>query len=458
MKSSDISFYFILYLVAVMTVFAITVERDRTLEQRNAMIAQLVAVYVKPLHLNTYIDTTKYFIDVSQPHMNDSVRVKIQTEGPIQKDDIIFTLLESEKISPDGNQTLPLEGRVYNDYGDGVMVYAPLGEGTYRFKVTGFKNRLKLDGAQMSVKIGDSTYSIPYSDALADVDRDTTALLVKVVKGGLAKEQINLSVTDVHETWVVGPAFQKKIFIGGIASMQGVSYNVTGGGKLEKSTTGESYLTFLWDSPKQGKHSFTVTVDAERGGGSKDRASTTFDVDVRPALFNRPPAEKWFWGIPYQFDGQIAGINALNLTVQSFHDGQPLATQPALPPFMITPAKGWGSLSFNVQYHGVTIKEHRVSLTAPPPPQVKWVQQNLDRGREAYNIQFTSTDASGGLVTASLQSQPSGIATIDRIRGTSFTITVSLKDKPTSVFLKLTVTDQYGGQATSSKQFNLPQL
>jgi hypothetical protein len=458
MKSSDISFYFVLYLIAVMTVFAITVERDRTLEQRNAMIAQLVAVYVRPLHVTNYLDTTKYFIDVSQPRMNDSVRVKVATQGPIKRDDIDFSILGAEKYVGDSKESLPSEGRIYNEFGDGVIIFPPLSEGTYKFTVSGHKNRLILNGSQMRVLIGDTTYNIPYSEALANVDRDTTSFFVKVIKGGLEKQQITLSVTDARENWVVGPSYQKKVFIGNVASMQGVTFNVSGGGRLDKSQSGESYLTFLWDQPKLGKHSFTVTVDANRGGGAKDRASTTFDVDVRPAVFNTPPPEKWFWGIPYRFDGQIAGLNALELSVESSHDGQSIGTQPVLPAFTITPAKGWGYLTFNVKYRGTTIRDHRVALVAPPPPQVKWVQQSLDKGREVYLIQFTSADASGGPVTASLQSQPSGIAKIDKIKGTSFTITVDLKEKPTSVFLKLVITDQYGGQSTSSKQFNLPQM
>ena len=456
MKSSDISFYFVLYLVAVMTVFAITVERDRTLEQRNQMIAQLVAVYVRPLHVNAYVDTTKYFIDVTAPRMDDSVRVKVATEGPIVKDDIEFSLVGSEKLVGDGGQRIPVLGHMFNDHGDGVLVYPPLEEGSYKFVVSGYKNRLKLEAGHMKVLIGDSTYSIPYSSALEKVDRDTTNLFIKVIKSGLQKQQMTLSVTEARENWVVGPMFQKKIFIGGVSTIQGITYNVSGGGKLERPTTGESYLTFSWNAPKPGKYSFTVSADANRGAGPKDRATASFELDVRPPVFSTPPPEKWFWGIPYKFDGQIAGMNPLDLSVESSHDGQPIGNQPVIPTIMITPSRGWNSLAFSVKFRGITLKEHKVTLTAPPPPQVKWVNQSLDKDRNVYLIQFTSSDASGGPVTASLVSQPSGISQVDKIRGTTFTITVNLRDKPVSVFLKLTVTDQYGGQATSSKQFNLP--
>ena len=55
----------------------------------------------------------------------------------------------------------------------------------------------------------------------------------------------------------------------------------------------------------------------------------------------------------------------------------------------------------------------------------------------------------------SLESQPGGIARLDKIRGTNFTVTVNLDGKPAGVFLKLTAVDQYGGQGNSSRQFSL---
>jgi hypothetical protein len=85
------------------------------------------------------------------------------------------------------------------------------------------------------------------------------------------------------------------------------------------------------------------------------------------------------------------------------------------------------------------------------------VQQNLDRARNVFLITVASADPTGGPVRMSVEAQPSGIAQLDKIRGTSFTINVNLAGKPSAVFLKLTATDQYGGRSTSSKQFNIPQ-
>jgi hypothetical protein len=213
----------------------------------------------------------------------------------------------------------------------------------------------------------------------------------------------------------------------------------------------------VWDKPVLGKRIFTVSADANRGFGEKDRATVTFNVDVLPATFISTPPNKGFWGIPYTFDGQLVGLNPLEMTVEIQHDGQSLGVKPVVPKVSVTPERNWNSLLFRVLYHETAIKEHRASLSAPPPPQIRWVQQNLDRARSVFLITVASADPTGGPVRMSIEVQPSGIAQLDRIRGTTFTINVNLAGKPSAVFLKLTATDQYGGRSTSSKQFNIPQ-
>jgi hypothetical protein len=180
-------------------------------------------------------------------------------------------------------------------------------------------------------------------------------------------------------------------------------------------------------------------------------------VEVFPASFAVPPPARGFWGIPYIFNGQIAGLGTLDLAVESGHDGQILTTRPVVPPDTVVPQRGWSSLLFRVLYRGNPIKEQRVKLEAPPPPQIRWVQQTLDRSRNAFVIAAECADPLGGAVSLSLQSEPSGIVSLDRIRGTRFTITVNLATHPPAVFLKLIATDRFGGQSVSSKQFNIPQ-
>jgi hypothetical protein len=300
-------------------------------------------------------------------------------------------------------------------------------------------------------------YTLPYSPRLEKVDRDTTALVAKVVIGGVIAPQLTLSVQETNEHWVLGPPFQKKIFIGGVEDLAKVMFSAGPVGTVQRTPGAGSSVTMLWEGPTLGQHSFTVSANANRGLGEKDRATITFNVDVLPATFSSTPSQKGFWGIPYVFDGQMIGVNPLDLTVERSHDGQSLGIKPAVPKDTVVPDRNWSSLQFRVLYHGVVIKEHRATLTAPPPPQIKWVQQNLDRTRNVFLINATSSDPVGGPVRLSLQAQPAGIAQLDKIKGTAFTITISLDGKPTAVFVKLTATDQYGGQSTSSKQFNIPQ-
>jgi hypothetical protein len=458
MKTTGFSFYFVLYIVAIITVFAITVERDRVLGQRDEVIAHLIAVYVKPLRISASVDTARFFIDPTRSLTRDSIAIRVKAEGPIEKSDIVYSLYDARVIHDNGEtEEKGLAGRVFNDGGDGLLVYPPLEEGTYEFKVSGYKRRILAEGYSMRVRIGDTSYVIPYSGPLEAIDRDTTVLLAKVVKAGIVPPQLTLSVQETEENWVLGPAYRKKVFVGGAENLQRVSYTVGGPARLELPSGPGSYATVVWDKPVLGKHSFTVTANANRGFGEKDRATVTFGVDVLPATFVSTPPSKGFWGIPYTFDGQLVGLNPLDITVEVQHDGQSLGVKPVVPKVSVTPERNWNSLLFRVLYHETVIKEHRVSLSAPPPPQIRWVQQNLDRARNVFLITVTSADPTGGPVRMSIDAQPSGIAQLDKLRGTTFTINVNLAGKPSAVFLKLTATDQYGGRSTSSKQFNIPQ-
>lgn len=76
-------------------------------------------------------------------------------------------------------------------------------------------------------------------------------------------------------------------------------------------------------------------------------------------------------------------------------------------------------------------------MTAPPPPQIRWVRQNLDRSRNLFIISVAASDPIGGAVRMSLQSEPGGIARLDKIRGTAFTVTVNLESKPVAVFFEV---------------------
>jgi hypothetical protein len=458
MKTTGLSFYFVLYVVAIITVFAITVERDHLLEQRDDVIAHLVAVYVKPLHLSATVDTARFFIDPTRTLTRDSIAIRIKAEGPIEKSDIVYALYGTEAIDASGDvEEKPIAGRVINEDGDGLLTYPPLGEGTYEFKVSGYKRRVLLEGYSMRVRVGDTSYVIPYSGALETIDHDTTRLIAKVVKAGVVPPQLTLSVQESQENWVLGPAYRKKVFVGGVERLDRVSFSVGGPARIEVGTGPSAYATLVWDKPVLGKRTFTVSADAHRGFGEKDRAKVTFNVDVLPATFVSTPPGKGFWGIPYTFDGQLVGLNPLDITVDILHDGQSMGVKPVVPKVLVKPERNWNTLLFKILYRETVIKEHKVSLSAPPPPQIRWVQQNLDRERKTFTIKVASEDPTGGPVRMSIEAQPSGIAKLDRIQSTTFTITVDLSGKPSALFLKLTATDQYGGRSTSSKQFNIPQ-
>jgi hypothetical protein len=456
MKSTDISYYFALYLVAIITVFAITLERDEAFDVRDHLIADLLEVYLRPLKLSPYADTSRFYIQANRSQTDDSIQVKFKVEGPLITDDVEYAVLQVRYADGRGTwQDKSPSGRFINQEGDGIFLYPPLSEGIYEFTIAGHKNRVRIDGRHMSIPVKDTVYEIPYSKTLEAIDLDTTVLVVKVTKSGIEPNRLVLTVSEKQENWVVGVPYVKKIFVSGVEDVRFVKFQVSPTGRISLPTTGESFVSFTWDEPIPGKKQFTVSANANRGFGEKDQANIGFEVNVQPAMFETQPAEKGFWGIPYQFDGKIVGLNPLDLSVEILHDNEMIDKKPVVPKISVTPMKDWATLRFKVVYRGVVLKEHTAEILPPAPPQIKWVQQNYDKVRDVFEVTVVCTDAGGGAVKLSVQSQPTGIARLDKFRGTEFKITCNVKDKPPSVFLKLTATDDFGGQSTSSKQFPL---
>ena len=454
-SSHRISFYFVLYLVAIVSVFVITMERDTLLQKRDEDIAHLVEIYIKPLQILPAVDTARFFVTPNQTVTMEPLRLLAKAEGPIDKEDIQYRLLDVRQVSGRSqDEPPPVTGTFVNDHGDGILSFPPVGEGVYQFTVAGYKPRVIREGNTMRVAIRDTTYEIQYSPRLEQIDRDTTVLVATVIKTGLEPTQLALSTDRARDTWVLGPPFSKRIFVGGVESPERVTFDA-GPLRVEKNPAERSFVTLVWDRPSLGVRSFTVSGSANRGIGSKDHASTSFTVEVLPPTFATNPSPRGYWGIPYVFDGQIVGVNPIDLSVELTHDGTFVRTRPVVPRDTVVPDRAWRSMTYRVLYHGATVKEHRASVEAPPPPQIRWVKQELAREQNVLIVTVACTDPAGGPVKMSLESQPGGIARLDRIRGTSFTVTVNLEGKPAGVFLKLTAADQYGGQGSSTKQFSL---
>jgi len=456
MKITGISFYFVLYIVAIVTVFVVTMERDHLLKERDEDIAHLVALYVKPLRLSPYVDTVKVFMEPNQSTLHEPITLRTRVEGPLEKGDVTFSLLNVWK-SHGGNMIEQAgdRGAVSNVGGDGIVTYSQAGEGTYVFEVAGYKPRIVREGNTMRVSIRDTTYSIPYSKSLERVDRDTTLLIAHVEKSGINPLQLTLSVQELEDNWVLGPPYRKKIFVGGLGDTRSVRFSGQEPGQIEQD--GDSYVTLVWERPTLGTRKFSISGNASRGLGEKDRSQVEFSVNVVPPSFVTAPPEKGFWGVPYVFDGRISGLNPLDLVVAVSHGGRAVRTPVVARRDTLVPQKDWKSFELSILFNGFPIKEQLVPVSSPPPPQIRWLRQDIDRTNNVFTVSVAATDAINGAVKMSLDAQPAGIARLDKVRGSTFTISVNLQTKPSAVFLKLTAVDQYGGQTVSTKQYNIPQ-
>jgi hypothetical protein len=456
MKYSGISFYFVLYLVAIVSVFFIAMERDHLLKERDEDIAHLVELHIKPLRLEPYDDTVRVSIAPSMTATEAPIEMRARVDGPLAKEQVRFSLLEAGRVDPQGGLTaLASSGTITSNDGDAVLLAGPLEEGVYRFRVAASTNRITRDGNNLSVRIQDTTYVIPFSPALEHIDSDTVLLIASVEKSGVNPLQLTLAVQEKEERWVLGPPYAKKLFFGGIEDPSRLRFTAPPDTRIERATDGQ-YAILTWDRPVSGKRTLTVVADASRGLGGRDRASITFSVSVLPPSFIVPPADKGFWGVPYSFDARLEGLNPVDLSVRTLHDGLPLATRSAAEQDTVVPDRNWRKLKFEISYRGHVVKEHELALSSPPPPQIRWLQQNLDRSRNVFTVSLAASDAANGPVRMSLDAQPAGAARLDQIRGKTFTVSVNLAGNPEAVFLKITAVDRFGGQSTSTKQFNIP--
>jgi hypothetical protein len=430
-------------------------ERDQLLKARDDDFSHLVELYVKPLKLTPSIDTVKVYVEANQPVTREPISLRTKVDGPIDKSDVSFTLVRAWKSNGSGIVEEPVSGKVLNQNGDGVLSYPPVAEGTYYFEVAGYKKRIIRDGDNMKIAIRDTSYTIPYSERLEQIDRDTTILIARVGRNGITPLQFTMNVQEPQEHWVLGPPYRKKIFVGGVDAVDGVTFSSPQPARIEHD--GRSFITLVWDNPSLGRQNFRISGDAHRGLGERDRGSVEFEVEVMPPSFVSQPAPKGYWGVPFLFDGKIAGLNPFDLSVAVLHDGQILTTHSSADRDTVVPQKNWKSLKFQILYHGYVIKEHPVALAAPPPPQIRWLQQSIDRANNVFTVSVSATDAIGGAVRMSLEAQPAGTARLDKIKGKTFDVAVNLTGKPSAVFLKLSAFDQYGGSTVSTKQFNIPE-
>jgi hypothetical protein len=109
MKTTNISFYFVLYIVAIVTVFVITMERDQLLKARDDDFSHLVELYVKPLKLTPSIDTVKVYVEANQPVTREPISLRTKVDGDVEC--VSFTC-QSMEIKWFRNRRKPISGKV----------------------------------------------------------------------------------------------------------------------------------------------------------------------------------------------------------------------------------------------------------------------------------------------------------------------------------------------------------
>ncbi len=391
-----LSFYFVLYLVALTALLAVTNERNIAMREAKELIYNLIGkLNQKPLI--TVPDSVTWILnrEGSVPvliagidHAKSSVRYTVQ---PL--DQIPTGTLEKEFIG-DGT-------------GNGVFLGKIETAGRYKFRISAEVSKRLPDSLSQKIReriakiLGDSSLHL----------RSDTTFYVTVAPRGPEPTQFTLNIEKpLIDKGFIGIPYTKTIFVNG-ADSRSVDFSGYDGQKFTL-TRGIGRVQLTWQNPERTTSPLRVTLrgNTRQGFGPKDFAETSFALDIVPPRWNPEPPSKAFWGVPFQIANSVAGMNADLYSIQVFANGKLLKTiTPHDFPDTIRPIAQWTSVALKAISDGKELLSKTIEVRKPDPPQQpKWKDQTLD-GRD-YVIKFDCSDVNGDPVTVNLKvSQPDGL-------------------------------------------------
>ncbi len=408
-----LSFYFVLYLVALTALFAVTNERNIALKEQKELIQNLIGkLNQKPV--------------ITVP---DSVVWSLNTPGSVpmtvsglEKGATVASVLyrvEAFDIVPG-----TFEKEILADpNGNALFTGTISASGQYQFKVSVDVVRRLPDA--LSQKIRERIEKALGNDII-QLQADTT-FLVNVAPRGPQPTQFTLNVEKpASDRGFIGIPYTKTIFVNG-ADPQLVDFFAYDREKF-LLTKGIGKVQLTWQNPQRTGQPMKVTLrgNTRQGFGGKDVAETSFLLEIVPPRWNPEPAPKAFWGVPYQIASTVAGMHPDLYTIQVFANGTMLKTvAPQQFPDTIRPSSQWTNLTLKAIADGRELLSKSVEVRKPDPPQQpRWKDQTLDGNN--YVIKFDCSDVNGDAVTAHLKmSQPEGFQSrLSSNYGKTFTLTI----------------------------------
>lgn len=432
------SFYFILYLVALVSLLDVITERDDA--QRE--IAEILVKKISEAPELQIPDTLIWFVQ-------DSSRALLKVRGldaPAER-----TNIEYELRSPDGDLPQGLSRTIEKDAeGNGILTGTFEEKGLYRLQAFANVNR------ELPAELPESVRDLIRRQLGNEIPLTTkpVSFTLKVEALGAAPPQLTLSVEPPRDDkWIVGSPYVKNIYVGG-PSPDIVNFSVSDSRFFLTKDVGRIRLE--WANPMVTENPVTVTVagQARRGAAPElENASTSFTVIVTPPRWDPEPPPEAYWEVPFSYASGVRGLDPGKFTVEITANGSiPVKTLSAVEfPFEFKPQRTWTSLTFRVlSMTNTEMLRKQIPVKKPIAPQIKWAGSTW-QGND-YVIRFTSADVGNGDVTIDNCSviQPEGIVSrLDTRRGKMFNLIVQNlhASRPNAIKIKVTVTG-IGGSRT----------
>lgn len=404
------SFYFILYLVAIVSLLDVITERDEAQEEMVSLLLKKITSAPVLSARDTVVWTAK-----------EQGRAAITVAGlssPAEMSKIRYAIASLDPAPPSGIDTKPKLDATGNATLEGTINE----KGIYSFQATASVER------EIPTDIPDAV-----RDAIHRLSGDKVSLksepvnfVVKVEGSSISHPALTLNIEPPSEDkWILGVPYTKTIYVGGPAPDL-VTFSCSDHRFKIMKDVGRIQLS--WAEPMSGITKVVVKANANRDLGGLDAAEARFSIDVGPPRWQPDPRPMAYNRVNYKFESTLGGLSPGEYTIQVIANKTDVKTtiSPNQFPYELKPDPSWKMLTFRaVGRTSNTLKEIEIPVKDPPPPQIKW-QGESHEGND-HVIKFYCEDVDGNDVNVNFNVvQPQGVKAVmsPPVRGKAFSIRI----------------------------------
>jgi hypothetical protein len=403
------SFYFILYLVAIVSLLDVITERDEAQEEIVSVLLKKITSAPVLSARDTVVWTAK-----------DSGRAVISVAGlssPLEMANIRYMVASLDPEPPEGVSTEP----AVDPKGNAILTGRIAERGTYNFQAVATVEREMPTDIPEAVR--DAIHRV--SGDRVSLQTEPVSFVVKVEGRNIVGPALTLNVEPPGEDkWILGVPYTKNIYVGG-PSPEVVTFACSD--SRFKITKDVGKIQLSWAQPMSGLTRVLVRANANRELGDLDYAETKFTIDVGPPRWQPEPRPMAYNRVTYRFESTLGGLSPDVYRIQVIANKTDIkaTVSPHQFPYELKPDPSWKTLTFRAMGRSAMLKEVEIPVKDPPPPQIRWQGESHEGNN--HIIKFYCEDVDGGDVNINFNVvQPQGVKALmsPPVRGKSFTITI----------------------------------